>query len=106
MEMPIKSSTTGKELLAAALAKLHLPKYDIFVLVDKQRRPLKMNVAVRKQVTRNDPTLKMITLYHSAELDEPLMLNDAFVAIQYVEAIENLILDCYCYPSKFPSAQR
>ncbi|KRY34113.1 hypothetical protein T01_13371 [Trichinella spiralis] len=91
MEMPIKSSTTGKELLAAALAKLHLPKYDIFVLVDKQRRPLKMNVAVRKQVTRNDPTLKMITLYHSAELDEPLMLNDAFVAIQYVEAIENLI---------------
>ncbi|KRZ49727.1 hypothetical protein T02_3413 [Trichinella nativa] len=91
MEMPIKSSTTGKELLAAALAKLHLPKYDIFVLVDKQRRPLKMNVAVRKQVTRNDPTLKIITLYHSTELDEPLMLNDAFVAIQYVEAIENLI---------------
>ncbi|KRX36926.1 hypothetical protein T05_15349 [Trichinella murrelli] len=89
--MPIKSSTTGKELLAAALAKLHLPKYDIFVLVDKQRRPLKMNVAVRKQVTRNDPTLKIITLYHSTELDEPLMLNDAFVAIQYVEAIENLI---------------
>ncbi|KRY09684.1 hypothetical protein T12_12659 [Trichinella patagoniensis] len=91
IEMPIKSSTTGKKLLAAALAKLHLPKYDIFVLVDKQRRPLKMNVAVRKQVTRNDPTLKMITLYHSTELDEPLMLNDAFVAIQYVEAIENLI---------------
>ncbi|KRX49720.1 hypothetical protein T05_3036 [Trichinella murrelli] len=91
IEMPIKSSTTGKELLAAALAKLQLPKYDIFVLVDKQRRPLKMNVAVRKQVARNDPTLKMITLYHSTELDETLMVNDAFVAIQYVEAIENLI---------------
>ncbi|KRZ13319.1 hypothetical protein T11_198, partial [Trichinella zimbabwensis] len=90
IKMKIKSSIIGKKLLAAAVANLNLPYYKIYALVDEQSHPLKMDTSVWKQLRRNDPTIKIITLYHSTETC-PLMDNDALVAIQYAEAIENLI---------------
>ncbi|KRY94715.1 hypothetical protein T11_12300, partial [Trichinella zimbabwensis] len=59
-------------------------------MFDKERRRLKMNTPLGKQLDKNDPTLKIVPLYYPP-MTCPLMNNNDFLSIAYIDIIQNML---------------
>ncbi|KRZ73146.1 hypothetical protein T10_4612 [Trichinella papuae] len=59
-------------------------------MFEKERRRLKMNTALGKQLDENDPTLKIFPLYYPP-MTCPLMSNHDFLSIAYIAILQNML---------------